>query len=116
MKIERRIPNTARVSVSGKRSMIRSLTARPEVMDVPKSNLKTSQIHCRYWLSMGLSVPSLARMAAISLSAASTPAMVRAGSPGITRMTRKTMVEIIRTVRIRRPKRLNANSKMVLIS
>lgn len=63
---------------------------------------------------MGLSVPNFVRIASMSVSEASTPAITRAGSPGITRITRKTMVEMSSTVSMRRPNRLTVNNKIFL--
>jgi hypothetical protein len=40
------------------------------------------------------------------------PAITRAGSPGITRITTNTIVDISRTVRIKRPNLLRAKSKI----
>lgn len=106
------IPIRARVNVRGKRSRISWETGCPEIMERPKSNRKTLHIHCAYWAGSDLSVPSFIRIAEMSLSVASIPAITRAGSPGMTRMTRKTMVEINKTVRINRKNLLTANSKI----
>jgi hypothetical protein len=106
------MPSNARDKVSGKRSKIRRVTGWPEIMEFPKSKRKTSQSHLTYWVLTGLSVPSLTRIASMSACEASIPATTRAGSPGITRITINTIVEMSKTVNIRRPNLLRANSKM----
>jgi hypothetical protein len=51
-------------------------------------------------------------MASMSDGEESIPAITRAGSPGITRMTTKTMVEISNTVKIKRPNFFRAKRAM----
>ena len=111
MMIEITMPITAREKVKGKRSRMSWVTGWPEVIDSPKSRRTMSASQLKYWIIRGRSVPSWARIAAMSSSVASIPAITRAGSPGITRIMKNIMVEISSTVSSSLPMRFKANDR-----
>src|SRR4029077_2249939 len=100
-------PAASRVSgrVTVRRERIRAPTGRSYWIDRPGPPRRARPTHCTYWTGTGWSRPSAWRTRATESALASSPRMMRAGSPGSTRTTTKTSRETKRRVIARAPTR-----------
>lgn len=76
-------PNTSDI-VTGMRDITSSATGRLERYEYPRSPCSRLPRKIRYCSQIGLSSPRFTRICAISSSVALSPAMMRAGSDGVT--------------------------------
>ena len=90
MTIDSSIVVVASASVGPMRSPINSATFFLKKNDSPKSPVNMCPIHTKNCEMIGLSSPSLARISTISCVVADAPAMIAAGSPGVSRNSANT--------------------------
>ena len=87
-------PKTTSSIVAGRYSSMRETTGLSNLIEVPKSPLKTEESHLRYCICRGSVKPSSLRISSISCCVAVGPTMSRAGSPGTMRNMTNAMTEI----------------------